>query len=51
LVEKQLSHETKNKVEATYNKAEYLADRIKMMNDWSSFIETTDGRLTHPSKI
>ncbi|MEZ5495361.1 MAG: tyrosine-type recombinase/integrase [Gammaproteobacteria bacterium] len=35
LVEKQLSHENKNKIEATYNKAEYLPDRIKMMQFWA----------------
>ena len=45
IVEKQLSHESKNKIEATYNKAEYLADRIKMMNDWSSFLENANGQI------
>jgi integrase len=45
LVEKQLSHESKNKIESTYNKAEYLADRTKMMNDWSSFIENCNGKI------
>lgn len=45
VVEKQLSHESKNKIEATYNKAEYLADRIKMMNDWSTFIENANGKI------
>ncbi len=45
VVEKQLSHETKNKVEARYNKAEYMIDRTKMMNDWSGFIENANGKI------
>ncbi len=45
VVEKQLSHETGSKVEATYNKAEYLIDRTKMMNHWSSFIENCNGQI------
>ncbi len=44
LVEKQLSHESKNKVEAAYNKAEYLTDRVKMMNEWSAFLENAIGQ-------
>ena len=44
VVEKQLSHESKNKVEAAYNKAEYLPDRIKMMDKWSTFIEKSNGQ-------
>lgn len=53
VVEKQLSHESKNKIEATYNKAEYLTDRIKMLNDWSAFIENSNGKIipiNHQSK-
>ncbi len=45
VVEKQLSHETGNKVEARYNKAEYLDDRAKMMKHWSSIIENNQGKI------
>jgi len=45
VVEKQLSHETKNKVEARYNKAEYLTDRTKMMQFWSDFINNSNGQI------
>lgn len=41
IVEKQLSHEIKNKVEAAYNKAEYLNERTKMMNFWSEYINNS----------
>ena len=45
LVEKQLSHENKNKIEATYNKAEYLPDRIKMMQFWADFVDNANGQI------
>ncbi len=45
VVEKQLSHEVKNKVEASYNKAEYLPDRTKMMQFWSDFINNSNGQI------
>ena len=38
-IEKQLSHESRNKVRVTYNKAEYLKDRIKMMQDYADHID------------
>lgn len=45
VVEKQLSHEIRNKVEASYNKAEYLEDRIEMMEFWSDFINKSNGQI------
>jgi integrase len=45
VVEKQLSHETTNKVEAIYNKAEYLEDRTKMMQFWSDFIISSNSQI------
>lgn len=38
-VEKQLSHEDKNEVRGTYNKALYLPARIKMMQEWADFVD------------
>ncbi len=37
-IEKQLSHEDKNTIRGTYNKAEYIVERIKMMQFWSDFV-------------
>ncbi len=45
VVEKQLSHEIKNRVESAYNKAEYLEERTTLMNEWSSFIENANGKI------
>lgn len=38
-IEKQLSHEERNKIRGTYNKAEYLDIRRDMMRAWSIFLE------------
>lgn len=42
-IEKQLSHEDKNAVRGTYNKAQYLPERIKMMQQWADFVDMADG--------
>ncbi len=42
-VEKQLSHEDKNAVRGTYNKAQYLPERTKMMQEWADFVDRSDG--------
>lgn len=39
-IEKQLAHEQANKIRGTYNKAEYLAERKKMMQCWSDQIDS-----------
>ncbi len=44
-IEKQLSHETKNKIAGTYNKAQFIEGRTKMMNEWSSFVENSNGQI------
>jgi integrase len=38
IIEKQLAHDRKNTVEASYNHAQYLPERIKMMEFWSDFL-------------
>lgn len=42
-IEKQLSHEDSNAVRGTYNKAEYLPERINMMQEWADFVDRADG--------
>ena len=37
-IEKQLAHDRKNAIEASYNHAEYLPDRTKMMEFWANFL-------------
>ena len=39
LIEKQLAHGDSNKIRATYNKAQYLPERQKMMQAWSDYID------------
>lgn len=37
-IEKQLSHEDRNKVRGAYNKAEYLSERVEMMQWWANYL-------------
>jgi len=39
LIEIQLSHSQANKVRAAYNHAEYLEERITMMQEWSDYLD------------
>jgi len=38
-IERQLAHVEQNKVRATYNHADYLADRAKMMQQWADYLD------------
>lgn len=38
IIEKQLAHEARNQVRATYNHAEYLNERIDMMQWWADYL-------------
>lgn len=40
VIEFQLAHKEKNKVAGAYNKAEYLDERIAMMQHWADYIDT-----------
>lgn len=42
-LEKQLSHEPADKVQAAYNRAEYWADRVKLMQRWSDWVDAQSG--------
>ncbi len=39
LIERQLAHTDKNTVRAAYNHAEYLPERIKMMQAWADYLD------------
>jgi len=40
IVEAQMAHKDNNKIRATYNKAQYLAERADMMQSWSEYIDS-----------
>lgn len=42
-IEKQLSHEDKNTIRGTYNKAEHIHERTIMMQEWADFVDRADG--------
>ena len=39
VIERQLAHAEKNAVRAAYNRAEYLPERKKMMQDWADYLD------------
>jgi len=39
VIERQLAHKERNKVRAAYHRAEYLAERFKMMQRWADYID------------
>lgn len=39
-IEKQLAHEENKSVKATYNHAEYLEERIKLMQEWANYLDS-----------
>lgn len=39
VIERQLAHKERNKVRASYNRAEYLAERREMMQSWANTID------------
>ena len=38
-IEKQLAHNPRNKIRGIYNRAEYLPERRKMMQEWADFLD------------
>ena len=38
VIEAQLAHAQRNKVKAAYNHAEYLSERVEMMNWWADYL-------------
>lgn len=39
VIERQLAHAERNKVRAVYNRAQYLAERTKMMQAWADYLD------------
>ncbi len=46
-IEKQLAHTSGNTVRATYNHAQYLPERRKMMQEWADFCEDLKEKAKH----
>jgi integrase len=42
-IERQLAHEEPNAVRRTYNHADHMADRAKMMQQWADMLDTWEG--------
>ena len=40
IIELQLSHKERSSVKAAYNQAQYMTERIEMMEKWSGFINS-----------
>lgn len=40
VIEKQLAHTEANKVKASYNQAQYLEERAKMMQQWANYLDS-----------
>jgi integrase len=49
VIERQLSHSERNEIRGAYNRAEYLKDRISMMQHWSDYLNavTKGAKLIH----
>jgi integrase len=39
VIDRQLAHAPKDKVEAAYDRAQFLAERKRMMQDWADYID------------
>ncbi|MCL1916553.1 MAG: integrase arm-type DNA-binding domain-containing protein [Desulfovibrionaceae bacterium] len=46
VIERQLAHVPKNKIRAAYNRAEYLPERRKMMDEWAEYLDDLRDKAT-----
>jgi integrase len=47
VIERQLAHKEPNKVRSAYNRAEYLPERRRMMQQWADRVDA----MTHGAKV
>ncbi|MGH9906063.1 MAG: tyrosine-type recombinase/integrase, partial [Pyrinomonadaceae bacterium] len=47
VIERQLAHQERNKTRASYNRAEYLSERLEMMQQWADYLDN----LTKGEKV
>jgi integrase len=51
-IERQLAHKERNKVRASYNQAQYLAERRQMMQQWADYLDNlTKGEKVIPGEF
>lgn len=48
VVDRQLAHAPKDKVASAYDRAQFLAERRRMMQDWADYIDAVSGRGAPP---
>jgi len=48
-IEKQLAHNPRNKIRGIYNRAEYLPERRKMMQEWADYLYQLRVIFQHPT--
>ena len=46
VIEKQLAHNPKDKIRGVYNRAEYLPERRKMMQEWADYLSALRDNAT-----
>tara|TARA_R110002020_G_scaffold112746_19_gene259381 strand:+ start:5185 stop:6336 length:1152 start_codon:yes stop_codon:yes gene_type:complete len=51
LIEKQLAHDRRNAVEASYNHAQYLQERREMMVFWADFVQSKSSNVVPIKKL
>lgn len=51
VVDRQLAHAPRNKIDAAYDRAEFLDDRKIMMQQWADYIDSVSGRSITNIKI
>ena|SRR5690348_15901721 len=47
VIERQLAHAERNKVRAAYNRAQYMAERRKMMQAWADYLDALKAGTTN----
>ncbi|RFP08990.1 integrase arm-type DNA-binding domain-containing protein [Duganella sp. BJB475] len=50
VVDRQLAHAPKDKVASAYDRAQFLAERRKMMQDWADYIDAISGKGAPPKR-
>jgi hypothetical protein len=48
VVDRQLAHAPKDKVASAYDRAQFLAERRRMMQDWADYIDAVSGKGAPP---
>ena len=50
VVDRQLAHAPKDKVASAYDRAQFLAERRKMMQDWADYLDEVGAKAASPIK-